>query len=321
MKPTHEVDAGAFHSTKSPTSGIQEAIDSLDGRGGRVRIPSGKWKLTRSVQVPSGVSLVGDGPSTILFISPLKVGALAKDIRKGGRVITLKGNVPFRVGQEIGVSDEVRGGWWGTHGLVEKIDGPQVTLSARFNRTLYASDDAKAVSLFPAITALDQEDLEIADLTILGPRGYKGKWWDFTYSTTPSIWSCVGVYASQMSRCSIGRAMVLESKEGRMFRSANASHTDVGDTAFIQGADWQEVSGRTTSVKVMAALRSSFVRTSTILCAVTVCYRRMDSPGSEVLHEGVIITISSVTACVLTTRSGGSKQREGMSKSSRGIWS
>jgi hypothetical protein len=182
MTPTQEVDAGAFHSMKSPTSGIQEAIDSLDGRGGRVRIPSGKWKLTRSVQVPSGASLVGCGPSTILFISPLKVGALAKDIRKGGRVITLKGKVPFRVGQEVGVSDDVRGGWWGTHGLVEKIDGSQVTLSAKFNRTLYAADDAKTVSLFPAITALDQEDLEIADLTIRGPRGYRGKWWDFTYS-------------------------------------------------------------------------------------------------------------------------------------------
>jgi parallel beta-helix repeat protein len=182
MKPVNEVDAGQFYDTKSTTSGIQEAIDSLGGKGGRVRVPAGRWHLSRSIWVPSGVSLVGDGPSTILQISALKVARLAKDIRKGGRVLTLRGQVPFKVGQEIGVSDDKRGGWWGTHGIVEKIEKNQVTISARFNRALSAKDDAKAVSLFPAITAEGESDLELADFTIRGPRKYKGKWWDFTYS-------------------------------------------------------------------------------------------------------------------------------------------
>jgi parallel beta-helix repeat protein len=182
MNPVSEVDAGQFYKTKSPTSGIQEAIDSLNGNGGRVRIPTGRWHLSRSIWIPSGVSLVGDGPSTVLYISPLKVAQLAKDIRKGARVITIKGKVPFKVGQEIGVSDEKRSGWWGTHGIVEKIDGNQVTMSAEFNRALSAKDDAKAVSLFPAITANGESDLELSDFTIRGPKGYKGKWWDFTYS-------------------------------------------------------------------------------------------------------------------------------------------
>ncbi|HAA74507.1 TPA: hypothetical protein DCE37_05225 [Candidatus Latescibacteria bacterium] len=167
---------------KTPTSGIQEAVDSLSGKGGRVRIPAGRWHLTRSVWVPSNVSLVGDGPATVLYISPVKVAVLAKDVRKGGRVLTLKGKVPFVAGQEIGIRDDQRGGWWGTHGIVEQIDGRQITLSAKFNRALYAKDKATAISLFPAITAEDETDLSLSNFTIQGPRRYKGKWWDFTYS-------------------------------------------------------------------------------------------------------------------------------------------
>jgi parallel beta-helix repeat protein len=166
----------------SPTSGIQEAIDSLQQKGGRVRIPAGRWRLSRSIWIPSGVSLVGDGPSTELYIAPLKVARLAKDVRKGGKVLTLKGKVPFKVGQEIGVSDETRNGWWGTHGIVEGIDGNRVRISAKFNRGLSVADDAKAVSLFPAITSDGKSDMELADFTIRGPGGAKGKWWDFTYS-------------------------------------------------------------------------------------------------------------------------------------------
>ncbi|MEE2754772.1 MAG: right-handed parallel beta-helix repeat-containing protein [Candidatus Latescibacterota bacterium] len=182
MNPVNEVDANQFYNTKSRTSGIQEAIDSLKGMGGRVRLPAGQWHLSRSIWVPTGVSLVGDGPSTVLHISPLEVARLEKDIRKGGRTLTLRRKVPYKVGQEIGVSDEKRSGWWGTHGIVEEIDGNQVTISTKFNRALLAKDDAKAVSLFPAITAEGESDLELADFTVRGPKGYNDKWWDFTYS-------------------------------------------------------------------------------------------------------------------------------------------
>ncbi|MEE3043043.1 MAG: right-handed parallel beta-helix repeat-containing protein [Candidatus Latescibacterota bacterium] len=182
----------------SPTSGIQEAIDSLQEQGGRVHIPAGRWHLSRSICLPSGVSLVGDGPATVLHISPLKVARLAKAVRKGGRVLTLKGKVPYRVGQEIGISDEVLSGWWGTHGIVEAIKGQQIHLSARFNRGLSVADDAKAVSLFPAITADGATDAELANFTIRGPKGYKGKWWDFTYSAIHLV-SCQRVRVTNVT--------------------------------------------------------------------------------------------------------------------------
>lgn len=182
----------------SSTSGIQEAIDSLPEQGGRVRIPAGRWHLSQSVWLPSGVSLVGDGPATTLYISPLKIARLATNVRRGGRTLTLKGTAPFKVGQAIGISDERLSGWWGTHGTVEAIDGDRVRLSARFNRGLSVADDAKAVSLFPAITAGGSTDVEVADLTIRGPRRYKGKWWDFTYSAVHLV-SCERVRISNVT--------------------------------------------------------------------------------------------------------------------------
>lgn len=62
-----EVIAATFD-PDSATSGIQEAIDALGERGGRVRIPAGEWRLRRSVVLPAKVSLVGDGPATTLDI-------------------------------------------------------------------------------------------------------------------------------------------------------------------------------------------------------------------------------------------------------------
>jgi len=182
----------------SPTSGIQEAIDLLPQLGGRVHIPAGRWHLSRSIRLPSRVSLVGAGPATVLHISRLKVARLATAVRKGGRGLTLKGKVPYRVGQEIGISDEVLNGWWGTHGIVEAINGHRVRMSARFNRGLSVADDAKAVSLFPAVTGDGATDVDLANFTIRGPTGYKGKWWDFTYSAIHLV-SCQRVRISNVT--------------------------------------------------------------------------------------------------------------------------
>ncbi len=178
----NEVTAGDFFDADLPTCGINEAIAALHGRGGRVRIPAGRWRLTRSIYLPRGVSLVGDGPSTQIHILPLKVAQLAKNVRKGGHVLTLRGRVAFEVGQQIGVSGDLRVGYRGTHGLVTRIEGHRVWLSSRFNHALSVWDHAKAVNLFPAITAEGESDLEVMNLSIVGPNAHSSKRWDYTYS-------------------------------------------------------------------------------------------------------------------------------------------
>ncbi len=177
-----EVNAGDFYDSGSPTCGIAEAIASLPPGGGRVRVPAGTYLLRRSVYLPGRVSLVGEGPATVLTIRMPSVVGLKRDLRKGRRVLECAERPPFEPGDEIGVSDDKRRGWHGTHGIVERVEGRRVWMSVPFNRGLTVDRQARAVGLFPAITAQGKADVEIRDLVIRGPAGYDGPWWDFTYA-------------------------------------------------------------------------------------------------------------------------------------------
>lgn len=180
--PVSEVNAADFFDPKSTTCGIEAAIAALPVAGGRVRLLAGTYVLRDSVYLPSRVSLVGDGPATVLAIRPLKVAVLAKNVRTGQRMLECRAVPRFRVGDGIGVKDDRQGGWWGTHGTVQKIEGKRMWLDAPFNKPLLTDRNARVVSLFPAIYALNEEDVEIRDLTLQGPDNYTGPWWDFTYA-------------------------------------------------------------------------------------------------------------------------------------------
>ena len=198
--PSQEVNAIDFYTPESPTCGIAEAMASLPPDGGRVRVPAGSYLLRRSVYVPSRVSLVGDGPATILTIRAPRVVLLARDLRAGRHVLECRTRPPFKLGDEIGVCDEKRRGWWGTHGIVERIAGRRVWMSVPFNRGLKVEREAKAISLFPAVWSHSETDLEIRDLTVQGPTDYDGPWWDFTYSAI-HLDDCERVRVSNCTVC------------------------------------------------------------------------------------------------------------------------
>ena len=171
----------AIFDRKSPTSGIQAAIDALGDRGGQVRIPAREWRLRRALVLSNRVSLIGDGPATVLTIARPKVCALARSARKGSCSVTLDGKVPFKLGDEVGLFDGPGRGWHGTHGLVTSVEGNVVRLSEPLNYGLALKNDAVITSLFPAIMAKDSRHLEVRDLAIRGP-GRRGRRWDFTYT-------------------------------------------------------------------------------------------------------------------------------------------
>ena len=127
-----EVNAADYFDVQSTTCGIAAAIASLPESGGRVRLPAGTYVLRDSVYVPSRVSLVGDGPATVLAIRPLQVAKLAQNVRKGQRVFECSAKPRLRVGDGIGVKDDQRGGWHGTHGVVQKVERKRVWLDAPF---------------------------------------------------------------------------------------------------------------------------------------------------------------------------------------------
>ncbi|MBT3602408.1 MAG: hypothetical protein HOE48_18395 [Candidatus Latescibacteria bacterium] len=178
-----------FYDPKSTTSGIQEAIDALPDEGGQVSIPAGRYVLRNSIRVPSRVRLIGEGPATVLCVRPLKEIALAKDVRKGGRTLTLKNRAQVKVGEAIGVGDDNMRGWWGTHAVVESVDGKSVRMDRPLNRSVSVASMARVVNFFPAIWSENSTDVEIRDLTIMGIDGYDGRWWDFTYAAVHMV-SC-----------------------------------------------------------------------------------------------------------------------------------
>lgn len=178
----HSLSLVDFYDPTSTTCGIQEAIDSLPDSGGQVLLPSGRYELRDSIRLRNRVRLVGEGVGTVLYIRPLMEMQLAKNVRKGGRTLSFDKPVSFKVGDAIGVGDDDMRGWWGTHGVIEKIDGENVRLDRALNRSVTASRNARAINLFPVIWAEGVEDIEILDLTIFGIDGYQGRWWDFTYA-------------------------------------------------------------------------------------------------------------------------------------------
>jgi parallel beta-helix repeat protein len=186
----NEAITAAFN-PHSATSGIQEAIDALGQRGGRVRIPAGDWRLRQSVVLPSRVSLVGDGPATELTIAAPYVLPLTHDAQKGSRSVHVQGHAPFAPGDAVGLVDNPHQWWDGTHALVTSVEGSLVQLSAPLNEGLTVKEDARIVSLFPGITTDGigppvarklTQDADLCDLTLRGSSDREVPLCDFTYS-------------------------------------------------------------------------------------------------------------------------------------------
>ncbi len=180
--PRAEVNVADFYDRSSPTCGIGEAIASLSPDGGRVRAPAGTYPLRQPVCLPGCVSLVGDGPATVLAIGPPESVALEKDAHHGEYEFECLARPPFQAGDAVGLCDDRQTGWHGTHGVVRERSGTRVRIDVPMERDLKVADNARAVRLFPAIHARDVVDIEIQGLTIRGPEDYRGPWWDFTYA-------------------------------------------------------------------------------------------------------------------------------------------
>jgi len=177
-----EVSLAGFQDPDSPTCGVLEAIASLPSTGGRVHIPAGTYVLRRAIDLPSRISIVGEGPATVLTVPQVCTGLLTADRRSGSRSVETLKRLPVKPGWEIGICDDRQRGWWGTHAIVKRIEKNRISLASPINRILKTERKARAVIGFPLFRGLAQSDVEIRDLTIQGPKGFRGRPLDFTYS-------------------------------------------------------------------------------------------------------------------------------------------
>ncbi len=162
------VDAGKYFDPRSPTSGVQQAIDATGPEGGIVVLPPGVYPLRRSLILRSRVTLRGSGASTVLRKQPGFASPLTADCPAGATAVEVKDASGFRVGGEIGIRDPEQRGWHSHHPIVTAVKGNRVTFDTPTEREYKVERGALAFSFHPAVYAKGQSHVSIESLQIDG---------------------------------------------------------------------------------------------------------------------------------------------------------
>ena len=153
---------------QSPTSGIQEAIDSLGPAGGIVTIPPGEYSLRRSIRIRSNITLQGSGEKTILRKVRQLGSKLAAPAGKDDRSLRLENTTGFQSGDEIGTFDANTVGWEHAHAIIKEVREHELLLDRRVSRAFDPSSGAAVINYFPAITGTGIDHVVIKGLSIDG---------------------------------------------------------------------------------------------------------------------------------------------------------
>lgn len=166
------VDVAGFANDKSPTGGIQEAIDTLPPGGGVVAVPPGVFLLRQSVHVPSHVTLQGAGGSTVLRRAKHAECKLSARTRSGDTSVRVADASRLRAGDEVGIVDQESFGWNMAHAIVKEIRGEELVLDRRIMRAYDPAKGGIVLTCFPAITANEVSRIVVKGLAIDGrPTG------------------------------------------------------------------------------------------------------------------------------------------------------
>jgi hypothetical protein len=169
-----KVSAADFNKPGSPTAGIQEAIDSLPETGGVVYIPVGTYEINRSINLRSGIRLVGEGDHSIIARrDPCVETKLTAPAVKDKKTFTVESAKGFAVGHEVCVRSDQVYGWGSTHAIITKISGKTITidrpLKGGSRKGDYLPDENGVVqNFYPAIYALKSENVRVENVKIDG---------------------------------------------------------------------------------------------------------------------------------------------------------
>lgn len=161
---------------------IQKVIDSLPSSGGLVELLEGTFNFGDSVEITkSNVTIKGAGKSTILKHNPTKWVKLTKDEEKGSKTISVEDISQFRIGQLVGISDEVmcppqelndpsqRYGHYyifSEFHVINNISGSIITLDRELEEPVSKAKNARVAPGWVMIKAYSQTNLELRDFSI-----------------------------------------------------------------------------------------------------------------------------------------------------------
>ncbi len=201
------VYARDFFNPDSPTCGIQEAIDSLPKEGGQVVLEPITYVLRAPIVLRDDLRISGQRPETVLTRGREVIHKLTADAPAQATTVTVDSTAGLRLGDEIGLRDDDRTGWYMTHARIVKIEGNTLTLDTGLVRDYAVARNAIVINHHPIIEAYRIWDYRyhtrrfvIEDLTIEG---------NLDENPTPiSDWSTAAIHLASTADGIVQRCIV-----------------------------------------------------------------------------------------------------------------
>jgi hypothetical protein len=152
---------------------IQTAADAIlnSGRGGTIKLLPGIFTINAPVRLYDNMSLTGSGEKTILKKCRGFHSAFAIDADYGEYQITVADASGFTAGMGVAIYDDGwRGGWDLTTAKITAIKGNVLYIDEHLLRDYHTDKNGTVSNNCSVISAVDAENIKIADLTVDGTR-------------------------------------------------------------------------------------------------------------------------------------------------------
>jgi hypothetical protein len=149
---------------------IQQVIDSLGDRGGRVVLPAVELVLDRGLELRSNVELVGQGQDTLLRKAPGRIYPLSGYHNYGMRDAPLEHTEGLEPGMTVAIRDKTHRGFFETFARITWIDGNWVGLDCGLHSDYHANQEPELVTAFPLVYGLNVHTVALRDIVLDGSR-------------------------------------------------------------------------------------------------------------------------------------------------------
>ena len=152
---------------------IQTAIDAIHNtcNSGTVMLLPGNYDIIAPVRLYDNMSLVGSGANTVLKKCRGFRSSFARDADYGELQITVTDASGFRPGMGVAIFDEgQRSGWDLTTAKITAIKGNVIYIDDYLVRDYHADKKGTISNNCSVISAVDAENVKIANLTVDGSR-------------------------------------------------------------------------------------------------------------------------------------------------------
>tara|TARA_B100001250_G_scaffold112207_1_gene94839 strand:+ start:7567 stop:8790 length:1224 start_codon:yes stop_codon:yes gene_type:complete len=148
---------------------LQAGIDYLARLGGgTLRILPGNYKMQNSLFLQRGLRIVGSGKDTVLYKAPSFSSDLICDADWYEKQIKVSDSSGFSVGCGIVIQSQHAGALQVIKRTVTAIIDNVLHLNTRLDKNAWLSEEARASSIFPLVTAQGVNDVHVSDIVLDG---------------------------------------------------------------------------------------------------------------------------------------------------------